>query len=147
MSVVKDKISPILVQFIYTDGGRSQSRRPKQRKDCAIRACSIALNLNYDVVFDQMKALGRRCGHGTAHDVTNEYLSTKPVKKLTYNLSLSRFILDHPEGTYIVRIPRHLSCIIDGAIHDDHLYGYYLTSIPEVWQVVEPPKMKMKLRY
>lgn len=50
--------------FVRSDGGRSLSRRPKQRNDCTVKAAAIACQVNYDEAYDAIKKLGRECNKG-----------------------------------------------------------------------------------
>src|SRR6266545_2909258 len=52
--------------FIVDDGCRSQSRRPRQKKDCTVRALAIGTVWTYDQAYDLLKKADRR-SHGGFH--------------------------------------------------------------------------------
>lgn len=38
--------------WVKSDAGRSESRRPRQKNDCTVRALALALELRYDDAYD-----------------------------------------------------------------------------------------------
>jgi hypothetical protein len=54
------------VYFVFDDGGRSQSKRPKQKNDCTVRALAIACEITYDEAYEMLAAAGRSCSRGFA---------------------------------------------------------------------------------
>lgn len=114
--------------FIYSDSGRSQSKRPKQSNDCTVRAFASAFNLSYDYAYDYLKELGRGCSKGFHLQV---YLKQK-VELFDFSIDYTVFqaqkgkprvkVKDigkmYPTGTHIIRIAGHVACMHNGIIHD-----------------------------
>ncbi|KKN24343.1 hypothetical protein LCGC14_0895700 [marine sediment metagenome] len=53
--------------FCKSDAGRSQSKRPKQKNDCAVRSLSLVASVSYDTAYDYIAYLGRKCSNGDHH--------------------------------------------------------------------------------
>ena len=110
--------------------------------DCTIRALSKALNCTWLEAFDLMIPICRReqvsnifdapCKARcewlkelgfTYHPVSNKRGTTRPT--------VDSFAKDHPHGTYIVTVARHVIAVVDGKYYDTwnsgrcSLYGYF----------------------
>ena len=116
--------------YKYSDAGRSQSKRSRQRNDCTVRAVTIAFGLEYDDVYDMLAALGRKCSRGFHLDRncfrSGEFLGHRVVK-LSFpavrgqkRMRVARFIAEHPEGAFIVRTAGHVTAVVDGVAYDNH---------------------------
>lgn len=110
--------------FQQHDGGRSTSKRPKQKRDCIIRAIVLTTGRPYDEVYDEIAALGRKCGRGTAKELWKPYMDgigTKtsfPPTAGMERMHLDTFIESHPEGRWIVQLAGHLTAVIGGRVYD-----------------------------
>ena len=111
--------------FHATDGGRASSRRQRQKNDCAVRACAIATGLPYDQVYNELAALGRRCGRGTDRKVLVGWLRQRATYQAFQavagqrRLDLEAFRKTiGATGSWVARVAGHVTAVIDGAIHD-----------------------------
>lgn len=112
-----------MVCWQYNDGGRSLSKRSRQKNDCAVRACAIALSRSYDDVYDEMAVLGRKSGTGTSPDITEKVLGlrermTFPAVKGKPRMNVQGFVAKYRQGTFIVHTAKHLFCVRDGVVLD-----------------------------
>ena len=48
-----------MFQYQFNDGGRSQSKRPKQKNDCTVRALAVSAQMSYDDAYTILKKYGR----------------------------------------------------------------------------------------
>ncbi len=109
--------------FLYSDGGRSESRRPKQKNDCTVRAVAVALNEPYDTVYEWFKGEGRKCSKGfhikdwLAKDGRFEKIPF-PAIKGQKRMNPSKFCGEFKRGKYICRTAKHVFAVIDGVVHD-----------------------------
>lgn len=114
--------------FIYSDSGRSLSKRPKQKNDCTVRAFSLAFHLTYDEAYDYLHSQGRQCGKGFG---LPKYLERNPilldhtVAKLSFpavagipRIKVKDFVSLYPTGSYIIRIAKHVAYVHDGFVYD-----------------------------
>lgn len=107
------------------DGGRSTSRRPKQKNDCTVRALAISEGLDYDLAYDELKEAGRQCAKGfdfkawaKAQPKRFESLSFPAVKGRP-RMNVERFCHEYPSGTYIIRTAKHVMAVKGGVVYDD----------------------------
>lgn len=115
--------------FVPTDGGRSASRRPRQRDDCTVRALAVAAELSYDDAYDLLKAAGRGSSRRFRFDewvlaggtVAGRRLErrTFPAVRGERRMNPETFCALHREGRWIVRTAKHVFAVVDGALHDD----------------------------
>lgn len=133
--------------FIYSDAGRSLSKRPNQINDCTVRAFALAFQIPYDQAYDYLKEQGRVCSKGFH---LQKMLAKEPViydlkvKKIkipftpgSARVKVDDFVLMYPKGTYIIRVAKHVACVKDGVVYDTSLvYGqkmvYVAFSIPGI---------------
>jgi hypothetical protein len=45
-----------MAPFAFNDGGRQNSKRPRQKNDCTVRAIAIVCAIAYDSAYDLLKA-------------------------------------------------------------------------------------------
>ena len=110
------------------DGGRSTSRRPKQKNDCMVRALALVCGIPYDTAYDWFAAQGRRCSRGTsvkAFDTPS--LFGHRLEKLSFHavagerrMNPVTFAERYKTGKYIVRVAKHVFAFIDGVAYDIH---------------------------
>jgi len=109
--------------FIFNDGGRATSRRPRQRDDCTVRALAIALRIPYDDAYDQLAGAGRKCSRGFR---LSDWLNDQPfARRISFpavkgerRMNPARFCKDYPTGTYIAKVAKHTFAVVDGVVHD-----------------------------
>ena len=125
------------MDFVYDDGGRAAAGFKGSAGDCVCRSIAIATGKPYQEVYDALNALGscertgkRKRGKSSAR--TGVY---KPTYQ-KYLLSLGwrwtptmqigsgckvHFVKDElPSGRLIVSLSKHLTCVIDGVVHDTY---------------------------
>jgi hypothetical protein len=110
--------------FRLDDGGRSASRRPKQRNDCTVRAVAIAEGLEYDLAYDELKDAGRQCARTFRF---TEWANKQPERfeKISFpavkgqpRMNVERFCRQFTEGHYILNTAKHVMAVKDGVVHD-----------------------------
>ena len=113
--------------FNRTDSGRAESKRPKQKNDCTVRALSNVLALDYDQAYEIVKERGRK-SHGRAFfpapRQNDEVQGSRfvwhsfPAVKGEPRMSLERFCEEYRVGRFIVRTAKHVFAVIDGVVWD-----------------------------
>lgn len=109
--------------LILSDGGRANSKRPRQTNDCAVRALALARNLSYDEAYDALAAAGRKCAKGFAFPkwVNQQAWATKisfPAVKGRARMTPAVFVRQYPQGRYICKVAKHVFVVIDGVVYD-----------------------------
>ena len=127
------------MKFIYDDGGRSKYYKAKGVGDCAVRAIAIATGLDYKQVYDDLTKLqGRTCRNGTSVKAVIKYMNMlnwywKGINKRNHETCHLQSE-DLPNGTLIVQVSKHLTCVKDKVLHDIYdcsrngnrgVYGYW----------------------
>lgn len=132
--------SNVTVVHVDADCGRTTSKRPKQTNDCTVRALAAAFDLDYDYAYDLLKTSGRVCSRGfnlmkwMESNWHNGLLLGRAVKKISFpavkgqpRMNVATFAKTFAEGTYIVRVSKHVACIKNGVYLDwlnGGQYGY-----------------------
>ena len=138
------------MEFNYNDGGRHKYFKGTTG-DCVCRAIAIANNMDYKEVYNlineyaKKEKTGRR-KRGISNARTGVYKNTekKILESLGWKYKATMGIGtgckvhlkedELPNGTIIVQVSRHLTCIIDGVINDTYdcsrdgsrcVYGYW----------------------
>jgi hypothetical protein len=93
----------------------------KKRNDCVTRAISLASGLPYNKIrkklYHTAKLLDCEKLCPTCYSFAiQEVFGGVPVN--CDGFTLKEFSYIHPQGTYLIRIQGHLTCIIDGKIFD-----------------------------
>lgn len=100
---------------------------PKQRKtsDCVIRALAAVFNKGWLEVYDELTDLARSLySVPGASETIKEYLKEYPVIPVKYENEFGtkkRYKVKDIcewEGSYIVKVSNHITCVIDGYIQD-----------------------------
>lgn len=137
------------MKFIYDDGGRSKYFKGKNAVgDCAIRAIAIATGYDYKKVYDDLKRLngGKSCRNGTPKKVDKEYLiqlgwEWHPTMLVGQGCKVHLNEKELPQGILIVSVSKHLTCVINGVIHDTYdcsrggnrcVYGYWINPLDDL---------------
>lgn len=128
--------------FKLDDGGRSTSKRPRQRADCAVRSLAIVLRLPYDHTYDILAKVGRksckpfdleawarkntiRDGHGALQYFQLDKMPyTKPHDGPGLRYRIGDFLRDRFTGPYIVSSAAHVFAVVGGEVHDDEPWHY-----------------------
>jgi hypothetical protein len=117
-----------MTKFVNNDGGRSASKRPKQRLDCVVRAVAIACQLDYDDAYDRAAYHGRQSGRGMQKDHIHALLMAIPsitgrhifpAVKGSPRMNIERFAEANPTGRFILQCAGHYVACVDGTIYDD----------------------------
>lgn len=118
-----------------TDGGR-YSAAPGESRDCSVRATAVALDIPYHIAHAMFEREGRepqrRTKLGVSDRVLKGYRSHRYTRKRP---TLARFIREHPEGRYIVRIRGHMFAVIDGGVHDMLPWPSPCSLVLQYWKV------------
>lgn len=139
------------IDFVYSDGGRSQYYKG-ERGDCLCRAICNATGLDYKVVYDKIneyskkeRTCKRRVGKSSArngvHKVTaqkiiQEWLGWEwhPTMQIGSGCRVHVREEELPSGNIILNLSRHYSCVRDGVLYDTFdcsedgqrcVYGYW----------------------
>jgi len=116
----------IVIQVYPYDGGKSQSKRPRQTNDCAVIAIALATETDYDTVYDRLKAFGRKCSQGTDKKIINKYLQINakanyisfPAEKGKKRMNILNFCHQFQMGTFIIRVSKHVAVVKDGKLYN-----------------------------
>ena len=118
------------MKFNLNDGGRSTSKRPKQTNDCTVRAFAISFNMGYDIAYEYLAKQGRECSQGFELNKLLEKtpnLFDKKVTKLSFpakkgvsRMNVKDFVSQYTNGTYIIRVSKHMACVKDGVLEDTY---------------------------
>lgn len=120
-----------MCKFNYNDGGRSKYFKGRDAGDCVTRAITIATEQDYKEVYNDM-ALGMKKlkGKKTARDgvskkVYHSYLIKNgfewvPTMTIGSGCKVHLCASELPEGTLVVRVSKHLTCVMNGVIHDTY---------------------------
>jgi hypothetical protein len=117
------------MKYQHDDGGRSTSRRPKQKQDCVVRAIAIVCGpaATYDWSYDFLADAGRKSGRSTPKKIWQMLLNnwsafdkqSFPAVKGFPRMTLELFALENQIGRFIVQCAGHITTVIDGVVHDD----------------------------
>lgn len=128
------------MEWIYDDGGRSQYFKANAG-DCVTRAVAIATGKDYKEVYNTIRRLiGYSPRNGVYKKDTKkvmEYFGGKWKACMGKGTGCQVHLTDSelPYGTIICNLSRHVVCVIDGVIHDNHnpsrndgrcVYGYWV---------------------
>jgi len=114
------------MKYIKCDSGRSQSKRPKQKNDCTVRALALATGKEYDDVYDELARQGRKCNKGFKNKemfnrkdfevfgVKFRWESYKAVKN-ERRLNSDTW---NKTGEFIVRTAKHTAYVKDNLLYD-----------------------------
>jgi len=110
--------------WVKTDAGRSESKRPRQKNDCTVRALSIAQQISYDDAYDILAKAGRRSG---CRFKFSDWIKEQSwVKKISFpavkgqrRMNPATFVKQYPKGVFICKVAKHVFTIQDGVVFDD----------------------------
>ena len=139
------------MEFIYSDGGRSKYFKAQDVGDCGVRSICNATGKDYKEVYNAINELAKHERRGKRKKSISNARNGVYVETLAKYLSSIGWAwhatmeigsgcqthLDEdelPEGTLIVRVSRHFTCVKDGVIYDTFdpsrggtrcVYGYW----------------------
>ena len=136
-----------MLNYHFNDGGRGQSKRPKQINDCTVRALSIIIkDMSYDDIYDFLASKGRKCSSGFA---LPKYLNKQLwAKKISFQaikgqprMNPNTFSQEYPKGIFIIRTAKHVAVVIDGVLHDTFNMRQD-RCIYTAWEIINTPLLE-----
>ena len=94
---------------------------PLQNKvsDCVTRAISLAEGESWDFTFNKLSNLAQRKGEMIdSVEFVEEYLDNRYPRQKHYAKTVGEFANEFKKGIYLVTMPGHITCIINGCIYD-----------------------------
>ena len=90
-----------------------------EKKDCVVRAISLAVNVAYAEVHAALAAQGRETGKSTYARQTLTVVESYGMQQVpTVRPTLQQFIRENRQGRYVVIRRGHAFALIDGVVHD-----------------------------
>ena len=140
-----------VASWTYDDGGRREAGFSSSTGDCVCRAIAIATGLAYKTVYDDLAEMSaserrtkrrKRQSHprtGVRRGVYQRYLfhmgwKWQPTMQVGQGCKVHLRSQELPAGRLIVALSKHLTCMVDGVVHDTYdcsrdgtrcVYGYY----------------------
>lgn len=130
------------MKYQRSDGGRIAEGYISEQRDCSVRALAIAMQMSYTDSHAIHKSIGRKNGKGSCffrYSVRNfEFDGKRFVHENRPHARASRYIAEHPHGTYVVGLSCHVFAVINGISYDFAETNRGLKNCPveEVWHVV-----------
>lgn len=139
------------MEFVYSDGGRSNYFKAEKVGDCVTRAIANATGIDYKEIYDALNNLAkserktkrkRRVSssrNGVYKDTFKKYLESKgykwiPTMQIGSGCKVHLKADELPDGVLIVSLSGHLTCVKNGVIYDTYdcsrdetrcVYGYW----------------------
>jgi hypothetical protein len=142
------------MRFVSDDGGRKAAGYKGNAGDCVCRSIAIITGQPYRTVYEALNGLAQ------TERITKRRRSRSSARDGVYKVTIRRYMADlgwtwvptmaigqgckvHlrdgelPAGRLLVSLSKHVTAVIDGAIHDTHdcsrggtrcVYGYWLKS-------------------
>ena len=87
--------------------------------DCVVRAISVAECKTWNETYDELSDLAQEEGI-LLDDVrfVENYLDKRYRRVSHYIMTVGEFAEEHPNGTYLITMPGHITVIIDGVLYD-----------------------------
>lgn len=93
--------------------------------DCTVRAISKAMDQDWQTTYAGLSVAGFMLSDmPSANHVWGSYLRKNGFKKYIVEdrgvdwYTVEDFCADHPTGTYILALPGHVVCVVDGIYYD-----------------------------
>ena len=87
--------------------------------DCVVRAVSLAENKTWNETYEELSKIAQDNGILLDDVEFVEPLLDSRYDRVCYDDTfVGEFIEDHPEGTYLVTMLGHITCIKDGILYD-----------------------------
>lgn len=103
----------------------------KNANDCVIRAMCCMFGRRWDDVYIDICAEGvRMCDMPSTNSVWSSFLRKHGCKRFSIpdGYTIKEYVLDHPEGVFILSTGTHVVCAKDGTYYDSFDSG---SEIPE----------------
>jgi hypothetical protein len=139
------------MKFQFDDGGRRLAGFTGSTGDCVVRSVAIATGIPYQRVYDYVNqlAVNERTGtrkRGKSNARTGVYRGTfrklmeslgwvwTPTMHIGSGCKVHLRAKELPPGRLVVSVSKHVTCVLDGVIHDTHdcsrrgtrcVYGYW----------------------
>lgn len=87
--------------------------------DCVIRAISLAEDKTWNETYHELSKIAQR--NGIILDDVNfvEPLLDSRYERICFEEKyVGEFMEEHPNGTYLVTMKGHITCVIDGVLYD-----------------------------
>ena len=130
-------VVPRVFPYRFTDGGRADSRRPKQQNDCTVVALAVVTGTPYDAMYDLLaQDGGRKSWRGFNVDRwiygridpaigEPEYIFGWTAERLSFpavkgqrRMNPATFHTAFPAGRFMVRTAGHVHAVVDGVTLD-----------------------------
>lgn len=101
----------------------NQNPKARDTEDCTVRAISLAQGKTWDKVYDELSDLAREKGMLFSDaEFVEDYLDGL-YKRTCYKnnkvaMTVGEFVEAHKEGTYLVTMRGHITCVKDGILFD-----------------------------
>lgn len=92
-----------------------------EENDCVCRAISLASGCDYEDIQDKLYYVSKLLDCDELCPCCYRFLIENVFEfqpEYCHGLTVGEFAQEHPYGVYLVRIPEHLTTIVDGAIND-----------------------------
>ena len=160
------------MEFVYSDGGRSNYFKAKDVRDCVVRAIANATGLDYKEVYDKINAEAKRehtskrrrvrssARNGVFTSTAKRYIERDlgwiwvPCMGIGTGCQVHVKASELPsKGSYILNLSRHFSCWKDGQLYDTYdcskhetrcVYGYWREPTEEERQMHEETKKQVQ---
>ena len=93
--------------------------------DCAVRAIAKALNIDWESAYAKVAVNGFLMGDVISSNAVwgsvlrqNGFTREIIPNSCPDCYTLADFSKDHPKGTFVVALPGHVACVVDGDIYD-----------------------------
>lgn len=87
--------------------------------DCTIRAISTATNRSWGDTYAELSDEAQKRGMMMDNvDFIEDYLDDRYERTCHYAKTVGEFIEEYPVGVFIISMPGHLTCVIDGVNYD-----------------------------
>ena len=87
--------------------------------DCSVRAISLATGRTWDETYRILSEAARKSGRMMdSVDFIEDYLDKRYDRICRYSKTVGEFIDEYPYGTYVISMPSHLTCVINGINYD-----------------------------
>lgn len=141
------------MEFVYNDGGRSNYFKASNVGDCVTRAICNATGKDYKEVYDALNAIAKKArkskreiGKSTSRNGVHTRIAKKYIEgvlgwKWHACMGIGTGCQVHlrsdelpKEGSYILNLSRHFTCVKDGVLLDTYdcsrdgsrcVYGYW----------------------
>ena len=119
------------MKAIYNDGGRKESGFKGRTGDCVVRSIAIATEKPYKEIYNDLKKYmklnnrikGNSPRTGVPRKVYDKYLKSlgwqwKPTMQIGSGCKVHLCAEELPPGRLIIRLSKHITCVINGIIYD-----------------------------